>query len=75
MMKPIEESSCCTPQGSATHTARAMRDSGCGCAPVVEDAENLKLVVVTVRDVCCSVAAGELKRRVRYLNRKYRTKP
>jgi CBS domain-containing protein len=37
-----------------------MRDSGCGCAPVVEDTESLKLVgVVTERDVCCSVAADD----------------
>lgn len=59
VMKPIEASSCCTPQDTAAHAARA-RDSGCGCAPVVEDAENLKLVgVVTERDVCCSVAADD----------------
>jgi len=37
-----------------------MRDSGCGCAPVVEDTENFKLVgVVTERDVCCGVAADD----------------
>jgi CBS domain-containing protein len=37
-----------------------MRDSGCGCAPVVEDTKNLKLVgVVTERDVCCGVAADD----------------
>jgi CBS domain-containing protein len=37
-----------------------MRDSGCGCAPVVEDTEHLKLVgVVTERDVCCGVAADD----------------
>ena len=37
-----------------------MRDSGCGCAPVVQDTDNLKLVgVVTERDVCCSVAADD----------------
>jgi CBS domain-containing protein len=35
-----------------------MRDSGCGCAPVVEDKQSRKLVgVVTERDVCCKVAA------------------
>ena len=60
VMKPIEASSCCTPQETAAHAARAMRDSGCGCAPVVQDRENLKLVgVVTERDVCCSVAADD----------------
>ena len=58
VMKPIEASSCCTPQETAAHAARAMRDSGCGCAPVVEDKESRKLVgVVTERDVCCKVAA------------------
>ena len=60
VMKPIEASSCCTPRDTAAHAARAMRDSGCGCAPVVEDTTNLKLVgVVTERDVCCGVAADD----------------
>jgi CBS domain-containing protein len=37
-----------------------MRASGCGCAPVVEDTDRLKLAgVVTERDVCCSVAADD----------------
>lgn len=58
--KPIEESSCCTPQETAAHAARAMRDSGCGCAPVVESKESRKLVgVVTERDVCCKVVATD----------------
>jgi CBS domain-containing protein len=60
VMKPIEASSCCTPKDTAAHAARAMRDSGCGCAPVVEDTKNLKVVgVVTERDVCCRVAADD----------------
>ena len=60
VMKPIEASSCCTKHDTAAHAARAMRDSGCGCAPVVENTENLKLVgVVTERDVCCGVAADD----------------
>ena len=60
VMKPIEASSCCTPKDTAAHAARAMRDSGCGCAPVVEDTETLKLVgFVTERDVCCQVAADD----------------
>lgn len=60
VMKPIEQSSCCTPQDTAKHAARAIRDSGCGCAPVVEDTKSLKLVgVVTERDVCCGVAADD----------------
>ena len=60
VMKPIEASSCCTPQDTAAQAAQVMRDSGCGCAPVVEDIKNLKLVgVVTERDVCCGVAADD----------------
>lgn len=62
VMEPIEASSCCTPQDTAAHAARAMRDSGCGCAPVVEDTDTLRLVgVVTERDVCCDVAADDRK--------------
>ena len=60
VMKPIDASSCCTPEDTAVHAARAMRESGCGCAPVVEDTRDLKLVgVVTDRDVCCGVAADD----------------
>ena len=60
VMKPIEASSCCTPHDTAAQAAQAMRDSGCGCAPVVEDTEHLKLIgVVTERDVCCGVAADD----------------
>ena len=60
VMEPIEATSCCTPQDATAHAARAMSNSGCGCAPVVEDRENLKLVgVVTERDVCCHVAATQ----------------
>ncbi len=61
-MKPIEAASCCTPQDTAATAASAMRDSGCGCAPVVEDKENLKLVgVVTERDICHHVAAEDVR--------------
>lgn len=60
VMEPIEVASCCTPDDTAAHAARAMRESGCGCTPVVEDTEDLKLVgVVTERDVCCGVAADD----------------
>jgi len=59
-MDPVEASSCCTPRDTAADAAQAIRDSGCGCAPVVEDAGSLKLVgVVTERDVCCGVAADD----------------
>lgn len=60
VMQPIESASCCTTQDTAAEAARAMRDTGCGCTPVVEDKENLKLVgVVTERDLCCGVAARD----------------
>ena len=60
VMKPIEVSSCCTPTDTAVHAAQAMRASGCGCTPVVESRETLKLVgVVTERDVCCGVVADD----------------
>lgn len=60
VMEPIKAASCCTPQDTAAHAARAMRTSGCGCAPIVEDTKTLKLVgVVTERDVCCGVAADD----------------
>ena len=60
VMKPIEASSCCTPNDTAVHAAQAMRQSGCGCAPVVENTETRKLVgVVTERDVCCGVTADD----------------
>ena len=60
VMKPIKASSCCTPKDTAKHAAQAMRDSGCGCTPVVEDTKHLKLVgVVTERDVCGGVVADD----------------
>jgi len=62
VMKPIEADSCCTPQDTAVHAAQAMKHSGCGCAPVVENKESLNLVgVVTERDICHSVAAEDRK--------------
>ena len=62
VMKPIDASACCTPKDTVVHAARAMRDSGCGCAPVVENRQGMKLVgVVTERDVCCGVAADDRK--------------
>jgi len=59
-MEPIEAASCCTPNNSAADAAQAMKHSGCGCSPVVEDKESLNLVgVVTERDITHSVAAGD----------------
>ena len=60
IMKPIEASSCCTPKDTAASAAQAMRDSNCGCAPVVENKEKLNLVgVVTERDICHRIAADD----------------
>lgn len=60
VMQPIDAAACCTPMDTAAHAARAMRDSGCGCAPVVADTDGLRLVgVVTERDVCCSTVAED----------------
>ncbi len=62
VMKPIEESSCCTLKDSAAHAAKAIRASGCGCAPVLEDTKTRKLIgFVTERDLCCSVTADDRK--------------
>jgi CBS domain-containing protein len=58
VMKPIEAASCCTPKDTVVYAAENMKSSGCGCSPVVENKENLKLIgVVTERDICHSVAA------------------
>ncbi len=58
VMKPIDASECCTPKDTAASAAKAMKTSGCGCSPVVDNIENLNLVgVVTERDVRHSVAA------------------
>lgn len=62
VMKPIEASSCCTPKDTAAQAAQSIRNSGCGCAPVVADTKTLALVgVVTERDVCCHVAADDIR--------------
>lgn len=58
VMKPIDAASCCTPKDTVASAAKAMKTSGCGCSPVVDNIENLNLVgVVTERDICHSVAA------------------
>ena len=60
VMKPIDASSCCMPEDTAADAAKAIRDSDCGCSPVVEDRKSLKVVgVVTEHDVCCGVAADD----------------
>ena len=60
VMKPIDASECCTPKDTVASAAKAMKTSGCGCSPVVDNIENLNLVgVVTERDICHSVAADD----------------
>lgn len=59
-MEPIKADSCCTPRDTAQHAAKAMRNSGCGCVPVVKDKESRQLVgVITERDVCHHVTADD----------------
>ncbi len=59
-LEPIKADSCCTPQDTAHDAAQAMRNTGCGCAPVVKDKESRQLVgVVTERDVCHQVTAED----------------
>jgi CBS domain-containing protein len=59
-MDSVEMHSCCSPQDTAQNAAEAMRKSGCGCVPVVEDEQSRRLVgVVTERDVCHCVAADD----------------
>ena len=64
VMKPIEVSSCCTPQDTTAHAARAIRESGCGCAPVVEDARRqlhdqrtTSLPMVDKSGSCCGIVS------------------
>jgi len=59
-MEPLKAESCCTPHDTAQHAAMAMRDTGCGCAPVVKDKQTRQLVgVVTEGNVCHHVAADD----------------
>lgn len=61
-MDKVEAESCCTPEDTAHDAAMAMKTSGCGCSPVVEDKEGLKLIgVVTSLDISHHVAAENLK--------------
>ncbi len=62
VLEKIVAESCCTPEDTAHDAAMAMKTSGCGCSPVVEDKEGLKLVgVVTSHDISHHVAAENLK--------------
>ncbi len=61
VMEKVESESCCTPQETAHHAAQAMRNTGCGCSPVVEDKLDFKIVgVVTPREIN-QVAADDRK--------------
>ncbi len=62
VMEKVAVESCCTPQDTAHDAAKAMRDTGCGCSPVVENKQDLKLVgVVTAHDISHHVAAEDRK--------------
>ena len=62
VMDKVAAESCCTPEETAHDAAKAMRDTGCGCSPVVEDKRDLKLVgVVTAHDISHHVAAEDRK--------------
>lgn len=57
-MEPLKSESCCTPRDTAQQAARSMRETKCGCAPVVEDKQTRKVVgVVTERDLVHKLAA------------------
>ena len=57
-MEPLKTASCCTPRDTAKQASHSMRETGCGCCPVVEDKQTHKVVgVVTERDVVHKVAA------------------
>jgi CBS domain-containing protein len=59
-MKPVKADSCCTPRDTAQRASTTMRETGCGCSPVVKDKESRKVVgVVTERDVCHKVGAED----------------
>ena len=61
-MEKVEAESCCTPEDAVHDAAKVMKSSGCGCAPVVEDKQELKLAgVVTARDISHHVAAEDRK--------------
>lgn len=51
---------CCTSHDTAQRAAELMRDSDCGCLPVVDDQESRRIIgVVTDRDLACrGLASG-----------------
>jgi CBS domain-containing protein len=49
---------CCTPDNTIREAARLMRECDCGCIPVVEDKQSMRLVgVITDRDIACRCTA------------------
>jgi CBS domain-containing protein len=52
------EPACCTPNSTVREAAQLMRDSDCGCVPVVQRQDSMRLVgVVTDRDIACRCVA------------------
>lgn len=70
VMEPVESSSCCTPKDTASDAARAMRTSGCGCSPVVEDLKTLKSEVPVADIMTPSSACSGAKEPVAQARRK-----
>lgn len=59
-MEEVKVESCCTPRDTAQQASRAMRETGCGCSPVVSDKKSRKVVgVVTERDLSHKVVADD----------------
>ena len=60
--KPV----CCLPGDTAQRVAQIMREQNVGSVPVVTDYESRKLVgMITDRDLCCTVVAGDWTQRIR----------
>jgi CBS domain-containing protein len=50
---------CCGPEDSVADAARMMRDTDCGCLPVVDPRERRTIGVVTDRDLVVRAVAGD----------------
>lgn len=52
------EPACCTADQTVQEAAQLMRDSDCGCVPVVDDTETNRIIgLVTDRDITCRCTA------------------
>ncbi|MBX9654786.1 CBS domain-containing protein [bacterium] len=59
-MEPMAQNFCCSPRDTAMNAAQSMHKTGCGCTPIVEDEQSLRLIgVVTERDTCHGVATDD----------------